>query len=125
MNLIIQLIASSILFTSDHGDMQGDHYHWRKTYPYEGSAHVPLILSWPEGFPGATIPRGSITDVVAELRDLFPTFLSAAGLEPAYAVDGESLTCLLSDTSGCRFKLIWIVVFSTLFAMSVARRRLY
>lgn len=25
-----------ICFTADHGDMLGDHYHWRKTYPYEG-----------------------------------------------------------------------------------------
>ena len=28
-----------IVFISDHGDMMGDHYHWRKTYPYEGSTH--------------------------------------------------------------------------------------
>lgn len=24
-----------ILWTADHGDGQGDHYHWRKGYPYE------------------------------------------------------------------------------------------
>ena len=31
-----------ILFTADHGDMLGDHYHWRKTYAYQeiGRAHV-------------------------------------------------------------------------------------
>jgi arylsulfatase A-like enzyme len=23
-----------VLFTADHGDGQGDHYHWRKGYPY-------------------------------------------------------------------------------------------
>ena len=27
---------SLIIFVADHGDMLGDHYHWRKTYPYEG-----------------------------------------------------------------------------------------
>ena len=27
-----------ICYTADHGDMLGDHYHWRKTYAYEGSA---------------------------------------------------------------------------------------
>ena len=36
-----------IVFISDHGDMMGDHYHWRKTYPYEGSTHVPYIVKWP------------------------------------------------------------------------------
>jgi len=36
------------LFTSDHGDMQSDHYLWRKSLPYEGSTHVPMIISWPE-----------------------------------------------------------------------------
>ena len=27
-----------ICYTADHCDMLGDHYHWRKTYAYEGSA---------------------------------------------------------------------------------------
>ena len=33
-----------VLFTADHGDQLGDHYLWRKGFPYEGSAHVPLIV---------------------------------------------------------------------------------
>eukprot|EP00808_Paulinella_micropora_P004206 g19564.t1 len=36
-----------ILFTSDHGDCQMDHFHWRKSYPYECSSHVPLLVRWP------------------------------------------------------------------------------
>ena len=32
-----------ICYISDHGDMLGDHYHWRKTYPYQGSVHVPSV----------------------------------------------------------------------------------
>ena len=32
-----------ICYISDHGDMLGDHHHWRKTYPYEGSVHIPYI----------------------------------------------------------------------------------
>lgn len=35
-----------ICYISDHGDMLGDHYHWRKTYPYQGSVHVPYIVKW-------------------------------------------------------------------------------
>ena len=33
---------SWLIFTSDHGDMVGDHHLWRKTYAYEGSL-LPLI----------------------------------------------------------------------------------
>ncbi|MFR6202686.1 MAG: sulfatase-like hydrolase/transferase [Bacteroides fragilis] len=36
-----------ICYTADHGDMLGDHYHWRKTYAYEGSAKIPYIIKWP------------------------------------------------------------------------------
>ena len=34
-----------IILTSDHGDMQGDHNLWRKTYAYEGSARIPFIIT--------------------------------------------------------------------------------
>lgn len=41
-----------ICFVSDHGDMMGDHHHWRKTYAYEGSAHIPFIVKFPAGTSG-------------------------------------------------------------------------
>ena len=34
---------SVICYTADHGDMLGDHHHWRKTYAYEGSANIPYL----------------------------------------------------------------------------------
>ncbi len=37
-----------ILFTSDHGEMLGDHNLYRKCWPYEGSAHVPFIIRAPK-----------------------------------------------------------------------------
>ncbi len=77
-----------ILFTSDHGDMVGDHFHWRKTYAYEGSARVPLLCRWPRGWD---LPRGQAVDHVAELRDVMPTLLDAAGLDMPPSVDGQSL----------------------------------
>eukprot|EP00511_Aplanochytrium_stocchinoi_P005070 CAMPEP_0204824488 /NCGR_PEP_ID=MMETSP1346-20131115/2502_1 /ASSEMBLY_ACC=CAM_ASM_000771 /TAXON_ID=215587 /ORGANISM="Aplanochytrium stocchinoi, Strain GSBS06" /LENGTH=317 /DNA_ID=CAMNT_0051951659 /DNA_START=221 /DNA_END=1171 /DNA_ORIENTATION=- len=33
-----------IVFVSDHGDGQGEHYHWRKSYPYEFSSHIPFLV---------------------------------------------------------------------------------
>lgn len=72
-----------VLFAADHGDMMGDHYHWRKGYPYYGSASIPMLLSWPPHMDETnggriTVKRGSVLENVAELRDIFPTFLDVA-----------------------------------------------
>jgi choline-sulfatase len=85
-----------ILFVSDHGDMLGDHHLWRKTYAYEGSAHVPFILKWPRNFQAA-IDRGSVLANPVELRDILPTFLDAAGVTVPPALDGKSLLTLLRN----------------------------
>ena len=86
-----------VLFTSDHGDGQGDHNLWRKCYPYELSAHVPGIISWPAGV-AAALPRGSATPLLAELRDIFPTVLDIAGRRDlARALNGSSWACLVTD----------------------------
>ncbi|MGL4852094.1 MAG: arylsulfatase [Phocaeicola sp.] len=81
---------SLILFVSDHGDMMGDHYHWRKTYPYEGSAKVPFIVKLPKQASRMVGP-GEEVKAVAELRDVLPTFLEAAGVEIPQDMDGKSL----------------------------------
>ena len=87
---------SLILFVSDHGDMLGDHYHWRKTYAYEGSAHVPFIVRPPQGIR-LKVKRGTTRDELVEIRDILPTFLDAAEAEIPDAVDGESILSLLRN----------------------------
>ncbi len=82
-----------ILFTADHGDMLGDHHLWRKTYAYEGSARIPLIIRWPESMPAA--PRGQHLHEPVELRDIAPTFLDAAHLAIPGSVEGASLLQLI------------------------------
>ena len=107
------LARTFLIWTSDHGDGQGDHYHWRKGYPYEFSAHVPMLLRWPEAWAATrrvTLPRGAVLEppIVTELRDVFHTLVDAAGLagtvarlHPAFdAADGKSMLCLLEDPSG-------------------------
>jgi arylsulfatase A-like enzyme len=95
------------LFTSDHGDAQGDHYHWRKAFPYELSAHVPLLIRWPEDAWRPALPtmpaRGGTVDALVELRDIAPTLLQAGGALPANAsslMEGRSLLCLLGGCGG-------------------------
>ena len=90
-----------IVFTSDHGDMTGDQHLWRKSYPYEPSAHVPMLMRWPGGMLSAK--RGQTLPHPVELRDILPTFLEAAGKNPSREIDGRSLLSLVrSGGSGWR-----------------------
>jgi len=82
-----------ILFTSDHGDMQGDHNLWRKTYAYEGSARIPFLVVPPPGLGGS---QRTCADEVVELRDVMPTLLEAASLSIPDTVDGRTVLPLLS-----------------------------
>lgn len=84
-----------ICYVSDHGDMLGDHYHWRKTYPYEGSTHIPYIVKWPASFG---IEKGTKVDAPVELRDLLPTFLELSGAKAPEDMDGISLLALMDDS---------------------------
>ena len=41
------LSRTLVLFAADHGDALGDHLLWRKGYPLDVTARVPLVLQWP------------------------------------------------------------------------------
>lgn len=76
-----------ILFTSDHGDMMGDHFLHRKTYAYEGSARIPFVLRYPARMD---LPSGVFPQVVG-LQDVMPTLLEAAGVPIPSSVTGRSV----------------------------------
>lgn len=76
-----------ILFVSDHGDMMGDHHMYRKTYAYEGSARIPLLMRYPAGLE---LPSGVFEHVVG-LQDVMPTLLEVAGFPIPESVTGTSL----------------------------------
>ncbi|UWR65025.1 sulfatase-like hydrolase/transferase [Phaeobacter inhibens] len=79
-----------IVLTSDHGDYLGDHWMGEKNLFHEPSIKVPLIIYDPRGEADAT--RGATCDEVVEAIDLLPTFLEAAGGEPApHILEGRSL----------------------------------
>jgi arylsulfatase len=84
-----------IVFFSDHGDMTGDHHMWRKSYAYEPSARVPFLMRWPDGL--ASGRRGQVLDHPVEIRDIFPTFLEAAGAPGAERTDGQNLLGLVPE----------------------------
>lgn len=81
-----------ILFTADHGDMTGDHHLWRKSYAYESSARIPMLVRWPAWVDAK---RGQHLRQAVELRDVLPTFLDTAGVAIPEACDGMSLLRLV------------------------------
>lgn len=86
-----------IAFTSDHGEMLGDHHLWRKSCGYDPSVRVPLIMRPPASWPG---PRNrEVADLVG-LEDLMPTFLAAAGADVPPVVEGHSLADHLRGADG-------------------------
>jgi arylsulfatase A-like enzyme len=79
------------VFTSDHGDMFGDHGLMLKaTMHYQGCLRVPLLIAR----PGQTATR---TDALASSVDLAQTFLDLAGLAPFADMQGVSLAPVLDD----------------------------
>ncbi|NLF32859.1 MAG: arylsulfatase [Planctomycetes bacterium] len=81
------------VFTSDHGDMQGDHHLWRKTYAYEGSARIPLLIAPPRS---AGRPARAVADEAVELRDIMPTILAMAGAAAPPTVEGRDMLPLMT-----------------------------
>jgi len=91
-----------IVMFADHGDMLGDHHLWRKTYAYEGSAKIPMLLRWPKSM-GMDNQRGKTLPQPVELRDVLPTFLDAAGAPIPDNLDGRSmLEPVRGNTKGWR-----------------------
>lgn len=76
-----------IFFLSDHGELLGDHYMYRKVRPYQGSIRIPLLISGPEDL----CPGRGICEDLAEICDIMPTILEKAGAEIPPTVDGEDL----------------------------------
>ncbi|HWD83151.1 MAG TPA: sulfatase/phosphatase domain-containing protein, partial [Kribbella sp.] len=67
-----------VVFTSDHGEMLGDHELMLKgPMLYEQAVRVPLVLRWP-----AVVPAGTRSPELVQWIDLSATILTAAGLTP-------------------------------------------
>jgi len=81
-----------VVFTSDHGEMLGDHYLWRKSRAYEASARVPFLVQAPEQFG---LQRGSTIGAPCTHADIMPTLLEMAGIEVPETCDGRSMLPLM------------------------------
>jgi len=83
---------TSLVLWSDHGWHLGEKHHWRKQTLWEEAIHCILTIY----APGIT-PKGSKTDRVASLLDLYPTLCELAGVKIPEQVEGNSLVPVLKD----------------------------
>lgn len=76
-----------IILTSDHGDALGDHDEvGHGVFLYRSTMQVPLLVKLP-----GNERAGSSVAAVAQLSDIAPTLLAAAGIEPPVALAGRDL----------------------------------
>lgn len=87
-----------IVYTSDHGEMAGEHGMWWKNTWHEASARVPLIVSLPEHRNG----RLASTEVShpVSLVDMFPTLCGLTGTPQSDYPDGIDGIDLASAVRG-------------------------
>lgn len=74
--------STTLIYTSDHGDNLGARGLWGKSTLYQESVCVPMIMVAPGLAP-------SVCETPVDLLDLFPTLLSAAGIDPAPEMEGR------------------------------------
>jgi choline-sulfatase len=80
-----QLDRTLLVYTSDHGEMLGEHGLWLKNVLLENAARVPLIMA------GAGLPKGKVVDAPVTHADMVATMLDVAGVRVARGLRGRSL----------------------------------
>ena len=88
-----ELQNTIIVYSSDHGEMLGDHGKWAKWTYRQPSLGVPLVIS------GPGVRAGVDTDAIVQLIDLTATFIDYGEATPLPDADGKSLRPLLEGTS--------------------------
>ena len=82
-----------VVFTSDHGEMLGEHGMSGKGVFYDGAVRIPLIMRLP-----GVIPSGTVVDNPVSHIDLFSTILDYLHM-PATESQGRSLRPLVEGKS--------------------------
>jgi arylsulfatase A-like enzyme len=99
---------SWIIFSTDHGDMAGEHdLPFKGPFMYDGVTRVPLVIVPPRhafGGPGVhRVPDPGISpgrrEHLASHADIVPTVLDLAGVAPSPDLSGRSLLPIVRDAS--------------------------
>jgi choline-sulfatase len=106
-----------VVFTSDHGEMLGDHGLYTKSVAYESALRVPLLVA------GPGIAGGRVSHALVELMDLNPTISELAGLPPQEALDARSFAPVLRQ-QGAEHRLEAVTMLRNFRAVRTATHKL-
>ncbi|NRA37894.1 MAG: sulfatase-like hydrolase/transferase [Planctomycetes bacterium] len=74
-----------IVYTTDHGELMGEHSLWMKYKFYEGSVKVPLFIRYPKNYTGKRVSEN------VNLCDLYATLLDLSDIECPDGLDSRSM----------------------------------
>jgi len=80
-----------IVFTSDHGDLCGEHGRYNKGVPFETSAKIPFVIRYP-----GKIRPGTVVHEALGCVDFSPTILSLMGFQAPPGVQGRDASTLFT-----------------------------
>jgi arylsulfatase A-like enzyme len=84
-----QLENTIVIFTSDHGDMCGEHGLVNKGVPFEASARIPFVIAYPGKIKPGTVIHDALSTV-----DFKPTLLGLLGLTRDPQDEGRDASAL-------------------------------
>jgi arylsulfatase A-like enzyme len=87
-----ELDRTVIVYSSDHGEMLGDHDRWGKTVHYQPSVGIPFVVS---GFGVSPQVAGSQSEALVSLHDVAATFVELGGAKPWPGMESRSVTPIL------------------------------
>ena len=91
-----ELDRTVIVYSSDHGEMLGDHERWGKSIYYQPSVGIPLVVS---GYGISERLAGTESEALVSLHDVNATFRELAGAPALPGADSRSLVPVLRGES--------------------------
>ncbi|MEN6643245.1 MAG: sulfatase-like hydrolase/transferase [Armatimonadia bacterium] len=88
-----QLDNTIIIYSADHGDLQGDFGCFFKSNMFNGSVNIPLICAGPR-----IAAQGRNAELTG-LQDILPTLAGLTNSPLPQSVDGDDLSPLLADAA--------------------------
>lgn len=93
-----------LVFTSDHGDLRGEHHRQNKGVPYEASTRVPFLIRYPSQIRASTVIHQALGSI-----DFLPTLCQMTGTKPVAKIHGRDFSPLWRNESESSWKDLAIV----------------
>ena len=96
-----ELDNTVVIYTSDHGEMLGDHNEWQKSRPWQSAIGVPLVAA------GPGIAVGEQGSALVQLTDLAATFIDYADASELPEMDSRSIRPVLEDPARSHREIVF------------------